>query len=162
MSILAEPDPRNVAKLRTNLRDYEGRWELAEAAIGVTDGTADFAYEPTGRYGGIGRGFGDTIAVQVRAANDVLRQVLERESHIDVLKIDIEGLEVPVLEAIDPGIIQKVDLIYYETADRGSGWLPEPPRAASCSREWQSARPLRWPSRIRQCRHRRPFAPGRR
>ncbi len=117
MSILAEPDPRNVAKLRTNLRDYEGRWELAEAAIGVTDGTADFAYEPTGRYGGIGRGFGDTIAVQVRAANDVLRQVLERESHIDVLKIDIEGLEVPVLEAIDPGIIQKVDLIYYETAE---------------------------------------------
>ena len=49
---LFEPVPRNVERLRENLKGFESRYELKECAIGVEEGHLDFACDDTGRYGG--------------------------------------------------------------------------------------------------------------
>ena len=50
---LFEPVPRNLQRLRENLKGFEKRYVLSECAIGVEGGKLDFACEDTGRYGGL-------------------------------------------------------------------------------------------------------------
>ena len=37
-----EPDPKNIERLRHNLRDFEDRYELDESAVALSNGTARF------------------------------------------------------------------------------------------------------------------------
>ena len=111
-----EPDPRNVARLRENLRGFEDRYVLSVAALGAVAGRGRFGREPTGRYGGLGLESGDVIDVEVLDANAVLAAILERESRIDLLKIDIEGQEAAVLKALTPGVLDRIDRIAVEIA----------------------------------------------
>jgi FkbM family methyltransferase len=117
---LFEPDPKNVARLRLNLADFSGRYEVEEAAVTAADGTATFASEPSGRYGTLlvdePSPFETTeITVRTRALNGVLADVLGEAQRIDVLKIDTEGSETELVESIDPELLERISTIYYET-----------------------------------------------
>jgi FkbM family methyltransferase len=116
-----EPDPRNVARLRENLRGFEDRYALSVAALGAVAGRGRFGREPTGRYGGLGLDSGDVIDVEVLDANAVLDAILERESRIDLLKIDIEGQEAAVLDALTPAVLDRIDRIAVEIAGAAPG-----------------------------------------
>jgi hypothetical protein len=69
---LYEPLPANIKKLRLNLEGFESRYELNEVAVGLENGSADFGFEATGRYGGLESDFPETIQVRVRKANEVI------------------------------------------------------------------------------------------
>jgi len=116
---LYEPDPRNVERLRRNLERFEARYELEQVAIGTADGDARFRTEPTGRYGRLVRAGGDDrrdeITVAVRSINAILADVLRREEGIDILKIDVEGLETEIVAAIDPKHLDRIDVVVFET-----------------------------------------------
>lgn len=113
---LFEPDPRNLPRLRENLAGFEDRYELDEAAVSDTSGREAFGLEPTGRYGGLGWPGEKTIEVQTRAINDVLEAVLEREKHIDVLKLDTEDYEILTVRAIRPDLLGRIGRIYLDAA----------------------------------------------
>jgi FkbM family methyltransferase len=116
-----EPDPKNVARLRENLRGYEGRYELEEVAVALSSGTAAFGVEPIGRYGTLslelqtGHPPTEVIEVRTRALNDILDEVLARHDRIDILKIDVEGLEEELVAAIDRRQLERITSIIYET-----------------------------------------------
>lgn len=109
-----EPDPRNVERLRRNLRAFEGRYTLDAAAVGPDAGRAMFGRESTGRYGGLGLNFADRIEVEVRGAEAVMADILAREGTIDLLKLDIEGQEKPVLASLSPLTLSRIRCIAAE------------------------------------------------
>lgn len=115
---LYEPVPRNVERLRENLSGFEGRWRLDEVAVADRDGEETFSIEPTGRYGGLGSGHAESITVRVRHIDDVLREALEAEGRIDVLKLDTEGVEARTLAAASPELLSRVRVIFAEDIAR--------------------------------------------
>lgn len=116
---LFEPVPANVQRLRKNLEHFENRYRLGEVAVAEFTGTSSFSVEPTGRYGGIGAEWPTQITVPTVSINDVLRSVLEEAPEIDVLKIDVEGLEVRLARAIDPELRGRIRRIYLEATPQG-------------------------------------------
>lgn len=115
---LYEPDPRNVERLRRNLAGFEDRYRLYEHAVTEADGEFDFGIEETGRYGGIGVQTAETIRVRGRDVNAILDEVLGEAEAVDVLKVDVEGLEPRVVGAIRPDVLDRIATIYVEA---GSG-----------------------------------------
>jgi len=109
-----EPLAQNVERLRANLRAFEGRFALNELAVATEDGTVEFGWEPTGRYGGIGRAGLQTITVPARDSNSVLAEIIDRHGRIDLLKIDIEGLEYALTARIPPEIARNIGRIAAE------------------------------------------------
>ena len=93
---------------------FERRYTLTEKAVSHKAGIVEFGIEPTGRYGGIGAKTGQTVAVECLEINAVLREVLEREEFIDILKVDTEGVELPTVEAIHPEFLARINRIYVE------------------------------------------------
>jgi FkbM family methyltransferase len=88
-----EPDPGNAILCRKTLAwaIHAGRYRLVEAAAGAAAGTASFAAALGGRsHLGEDSG-GHTVAVRVEDVLGVLREA-------DLVKIDIEGGEWPLLE----------------------------------------------------------------
>ena len=123
---LFEPVPRNIRRLRENLKGFENRYELRECAIGVEDGQLDFACDDTGRYGGLIKGgasyFSEwapekIIPVKVVSVNQVLDEILSRHESVDLLKIDVEGYENKILSHFGKEVLSHVTLIYAETKD---------------------------------------------
>lgn len=117
---LFEPDPNNVVKLKKNLRGYENRYKLAVNAVSYEAGQLSFGVEPTGRYGGIGVKTGEMITVETLAINEVLKSILEKESRIDLLKMDIEGLELDTVKEIKEEYLLKIKIIYMEYTESES------------------------------------------
>lgn len=114
---LYEPDPRNVARLRENLAGFAEHWTLHEAAVAPAAGTVRFETEPTGRYGRVtssGDGTAAALTVRCEAINDVLERALARTGTIDLVKLDIEGLEVDTVRAMDPALLRRVRAIVVE------------------------------------------------
>jgi FkbM family methyltransferase len=111
---LYEPVPRNIERLRENLSGFEGRWRLDQVAVADREGEEAFSIESTGRYGGLGPSGAESIEVRVRHIDDVLREVLEAESRIDVLKLDTEGVEGRTLAAASPELLSRVGVIFAE------------------------------------------------
>lgn len=109
-----EPDPRNFARLRSHLEGFYDRLVLSDAAVGLQSGRASFGIEPTGRYGGLGVATGYEIEVTVRDIHEVLEDVLAREGRIDLLKIDVEGLELALVAAIRSEVLKNIGRIYFE------------------------------------------------
>lgn len=114
---LYEPDPANLPKLKHNLKEYEDRYVLNPNAVSYQAGDLEFGTEATGRYGGLGVDTGHFITVTTVTINDVLASVLATEDYVDVLKLDIEGLEVPTVAAINEVYLPKVRSIYLEHID---------------------------------------------
>lgn len=119
---LFEPDPRNFARLRQNLRGYEERYVAQEVAVARASGEATLRTEPTGRYATLGEGhpsFPPTqqIIVRTRAINEVLGEILEREQRIDVLKVDTEGTEVELVSSIEEHLLDRIASIFFESSE---------------------------------------------
>lgn len=117
---LFEPDPRNAARLRSNLAPFAERMHLTEAAVlaaPTAEGSVSFAAEPTGRYGRVvdAASAGEAITVKAVAIEQALRGVLAVEERIDVLKIDTEGGEAEMVAGLAPDLLRRIDLIYFET-----------------------------------------------
>lgn len=122
---LYEPLGQNIERLKINLNGFEDRYELFQTAVGLENGSALFGFEPTGRYGGLKGGSYEGLLktqklhgemeVPVRAANDILKEVLGRHDRVNILKVDIEGLEDDLLKNLEPALLDKVDLIYVES-----------------------------------------------
>ena len=133
---LFEPVPRNIERLRENLKGFENRYELKECAIGVEEGQLDFACDDTGRYGGLIKGgagyFSEwasekIIPVKVVSANQALEEVLSRHEALDIVKIDVEGYENKILSHLKPEVLSRIERIYAETEDdqKVSGFYSE-------------------------------------
>jgi FkbM family methyltransferase len=111
---LFEPLPQNIERLEGNLSSFRDRYVLDHNAVADADGTVEFGVEPTGQYGGIGVRTGRSIQVRCRSINSVLQDVLQRESRIDLLKIDTEGAEERTVRAIDPAYLDYIGALYLE------------------------------------------------
>jgi FkbM family methyltransferase len=109
-----EPVPRNIERLKLNLAQFAGRFELRELAVGTENGPVRFGCEPTGRYGGVGRETGQWIEVPCQDSNEILTDIIARHGRINTLKIDIETLEAVVTERIPPELSSKIDSIVVE------------------------------------------------
>lgn len=109
-----EPVEQNVERLRKHLGQFEGRFEIQEVAVAESDGMVEFGWEPTGRYGGIGRSGVKTIKVPARDSNAVLSDIVDRHGRIDLLKIDIEGLEEAIVDRLPEDLASKIGLILAE------------------------------------------------
>jgi FkbM family methyltransferase len=110
-----EPDSRNVPRLRRNLDGYDRRYRFEEAAVTVGCGPRRLGIEPTGRYGRLDQRLDSEIVVAGRDVNAILTDVIERESRIDLVKIDTEGSEAELVAAIRPDLLEMIGTIYYET-----------------------------------------------
>lgn len=113
-----EPSPVNLDRLEANVARFGDRVTVIPKAVGPTAGKLKFDAEPIGRYG---RLLDDTrphsenaIEVDVLTLDHVLAEVLDREPHIDVLKIDTEGAEIPTIAAADSELLARVGVIYAE------------------------------------------------
>jgi FkbM family methyltransferase len=116
-----EPDPRNVARLRRNLHGFENRYQLEEAAVSLSTGTAKFGVEPIGRYGTLeldaptGHPATALIEVETKAIDEILGQVIDRHEQIDILKVDVEGSEERLIGGISEEHLGRIRTIVYET-----------------------------------------------
>jgi FkbM family methyltransferase len=111
---LFEPLPANIERLRHNLRQFHGRYALQEVAIGTEEGEVQFGWEPTGRYGGVGRPTGNYIDVRCRRSRDILEDVINRHGQINILKVDIETMEEAVIGDIPSLFARHIDKVYVE------------------------------------------------
>ena len=111
---LFEPLPRNGERLLKNLHDFEGRYEFQPVAVALSDDEAEFGFEETGRYGGVGLKRDRVMRVPCREVSSVLRGILEERGEIDVLKIDIESLEEEILAAIPQDLRRRIKQIFVE------------------------------------------------
>jgi FkbM family methyltransferase len=127
---LFEPVPRNIERLKRNLTPFVGRYSIDPCAVGISAGNAIFGCEPTGRYGGIGLSLSDSIYVELKDANELLRTVLAKEETIDVLKLDVEGMEIPIMSHLASDVLDRVRLVYAETFGKG----PVLPGFSRCER----------------------------
>lgn len=121
---LFEPDARNVARLKKTLAGFEDRYALTEAAVTLEDGETEFATEPTGRYGGVVSALEKPLKNAIGSitcptvdANRVLREVIATHGRIDMLKIDIEGLEASVIAGLAPDVLAGIAEIRAEMSE---------------------------------------------
>jgi FkbM family methyltransferase len=132
---LFEPVPRNVERLRRNLRGYEDRFELRQVAVAAANGRVEFGVEDSGRYGGIGVETGRSMEVACVGINDVLEEVLDSASAVDILKIDTEGTELDIIRAVRPELLRRVRTAYLEVERRPAS-APEPFASAFRNQTW--------------------------
>lgn len=111
---LFEPVSDNVKKLRANLKDFSHRYSLNEVAVSNENGIKKFGVEEFGRCGGLLRETGDYINVKCVNVNDILQNILDKEKSIDILKIDTEGNELDIINAIEKSILSKIKIIFFE------------------------------------------------
>lgn len=91
-----EPDPENLTRLRFNLAASDGAdVTVAPVALGDQEGTIRIAAS-TGNRGEITVGGATGTSVPMRSLLDVVNEA--GFPRIDALKIDIEGMELPVLQ----------------------------------------------------------------
>lgn len=123
---LYEPDKENLDFLRRNITDFRQSCILEEKAVSISTGTSTFEFEKTGRYGhlvnnknldvGIRR---KRTEVEVIGIEDVLAFALVSFDSIDLLKIDVEGIELDIVTAIPANCLSRIKMIQYETWPEG-------------------------------------------
>lgn len=112
-----EPVPKLYTVLQQNVRDFQGRVLNNNCAIADKNGVAKMGVEDSGRYGGIGIETDSQIEVNTVDVNFALSCILHSHPLIDVLKIDIEGMEDLVLSHISDENLAKIKVIYLEKGD---------------------------------------------
>lgn len=111
---LYEPVPTNVDRLRENLAGFADRYSLEQVAVADFDGDVDFGIDSSGRYGGIEVATGRTARVACRDINGILEDALATWDAIDILKLDVEGMEARLLAAIRPELLRRIKTVYVE------------------------------------------------
>jgi len=119
-----EPVPKLYSTLQQNVQSFNDRAFNQNFAIADKNGIAVMGIESSGRYGGIGIKTDSQIQVNTVDVNSVLSDILDKHSLIDVLKIDIEGLEDIVLEHISDENLARISVIYLEKGDDNK-YFPE-------------------------------------
>ena len=114
-----EPVAHNLESLRINTAPFGDRCIVHEAALAPRAGSATFLIDPVGRYSGLadylpGRGGKVAVEVTCEAIGDALREVLEREGRIDLVKIDTEGSEEALVAAIPADVRRSIGAIVHE------------------------------------------------
>lgn len=95
--VAVEPDPTNLGRLRDNLAASNAvEATVIPAALGAERGTARLESEQANR-GEVRIGAAGTVEVPLLPLADVLTEA--DVDHVDALKLDIEGHELPVLTA---------------------------------------------------------------
>ena len=130
-SVIAfEPDPWAYAELKSNMANFTNV-RLENAAAGTLNGTiplwrhAEFHDDPakwSTNSSLLSRKFGVTNSdqmIEVRSI-DFVDYLIDLDEDIGVIKIDIEGAEVDLLEALldTPEILSRIDYIFAETHER--------------------------------------------
>jgi FkbM family methyltransferase len=120
--IALEPDPSNVVRHRRqiSLNDLGSRWEVRAQAATVTGGSVQFA---------VGEGTNGAILTDERAGAEVDGvDVFSLLDGIDLLKLDIEGGEWPILaDPRFPGLSVPVVMLEYH-----ADGAPADPGASAC------------------------------
>jgi FkbM family methyltransferase len=117
--IMFEPDPRNVARLRTQLRGFEDRYELHEKAVAPVGGRLSFNTEPSGRLGTLMEPHWhesdlEVIEVDAVGVGEALADVIARYGDVDIVKIDAEGVERDLIRAVPAELRPRIACIYAE------------------------------------------------
>ena len=114
--VAIEPDPKNFEVLSDNMKPYDGRVQLFRGALWSEDTTLDFdedllddGDEWARQVGTARAGAGSVPAISMTTLMDQYGL-----SHIDILKIDIEGAEESVFSAPDLGWMDRVGAIVIE------------------------------------------------
>jgi FkbM family methyltransferase len=92
--IAVEPLPANAHLVRLNLESNKVNAQVVEAAVGVCDGTARFQDSLDSNMGHLASDGGREVLV---VSMDTLLGRLPSGAQVDVVKMDIEGGEVPLL-----------------------------------------------------------------
>lgn len=117
--IAYEPVPVNISRAKKNLAQFGDRVELCEFAMGTDNRTVRFGVEITGRYGGIDVPYlNEWIEVPCRCADEELQTVVKRYARIDVLKIDVEGMELPIIKSLSKPLLSATACILAECDGR--------------------------------------------
>jgi FkbM family methyltransferase len=120
-----EPDPWTFAKLRQNSIDLQNV-ELLQKAVGATNGTVNLFRSQSFDENPEWKSQGTSIFAAKRGADpenhfevemvDIVDVILGLSQEVAVLKIDIEGAEVPLLERLlDSDAAKMVKYIFVET-----------------------------------------------
>lgn len=113
---LYEPVEKNIERLKLTLHGFEDRYDLHPVAVGLMTGQARFGIEPTGRYGGLDKpDLEESILVDVLPVNDELERIIDVRGKIDLLKIDVEGMEGEILRNLTDKILRNTAVICAET-----------------------------------------------
>ncbi|MBG6147635.1 FkbM family methyltransferase [Labrenzia sp. EL_142] len=127
--IAFEPDPWSLERLAERVGGF-GNVEIVEAAVGVTDGSVtlyrheNFETDPliNSQSSSI---FSSKSNVSAETGHIVpqinfLRFLRELDEEVGILKIDIEGAEVELLEALfaDPSLFRRVRYVFAETHEK--------------------------------------------
>ena len=118
-----EPHPGNLVTLRHNLAPFGDRAVIHPVALAPTAGKARFFAEGIGRYSGLAAYAGEhdtqqEIEVDCEAVADALERIVDAEGGVDLLKLDTEGSEEALLEAIPPHVKERIGTTYYEGVGR--------------------------------------------
>jgi FkbM family methyltransferase len=122
-----EPVPANLSRAKRNLAPFTDRVELIESAVGTEHGRVRFGVESSGRYGGIvlpgeadvnRRALETVIEVPCLRAEDELKRILQDHARIDALKIDVEGMEIPILRSLSRPVLERISCILAECDGR--------------------------------------------
>lgn len=116
-----EPDPANVALLRRNVAAFADRVTVVEKAV-TPQASESVSFIPMGRYGHIA-GADDQGAVTLPAVGivDALEAVA---GQIDLVKIDTEGTELPLVAALrESPVAGRVGQIVYEDNHGRTRWI---------------------------------------
>lgn len=95
--VCCEPDAENVASLRRNLAGFEDRYELMQVAV-VVENVPSVRFSPRGRYGHVTPA-GD-VEVPALPIARLLSSVTEARGRVDLVKIDTEGSEQALVDAL--------------------------------------------------------------
>ena len=94
-----EPDSVNSEALRKTLSGFEERYTLIEAAV-TPERSTTVRFVPQGRFGHVATGSEDSVEVPAVGMVEAVQEVLARETRIDLVKIDTEGSELRLVEAL--------------------------------------------------------------
>ena len=107
--IAVEPSPENAELTRLNLEQNGVPTTVLQAAVGGTSGIASFALDRESTLGRLGDG---ALRVPVVTMDEVLGR-LTPEARVDLLKMDIEGGEMDIIDG-EADWLNRVDVIIAE------------------------------------------------
>lgn len=114
-AVAIEPGPENLRHLRSNLAAHEGQVVVIAAALAGSSGRG-FLDEGHGR--SVDHRLSDSgTSVHLRTLQDVIDEVAPHREPIDLLKMDIEGGEADVLEALPEAYLCRIQRIALEFHD---------------------------------------------
>ena len=110
-----EPLPANIERLRGQPELIPSQIELRQFAVATEPGEAEFCVEPTGRYGSlVQRRTQDLIKVECRCLNTDLEELLKIHPKIDILKLDVEGVEEALILSLGKEVRLRIGSIFAE------------------------------------------------